>query len=244
MLNWPCSNARPALIECKVGLKVDSNNRRRLSPTGEPRQAPPRYRAPISTRAPPDRAHHGRPWTLIARPGEYAARAGTTTAYYWGDKIGKGNANCSGCGSQWEGKQTAPVGSFAANAFGLYDMGGNVYQWLQDCYLTTMERPQTVRRGQPMIARAVSSAAVPGSTSHGSSAPPAAAGTPPTTGTSTSASGSAGRFPPEPARSRSRHRTPRASRPSAPPASVPERRRHGTSRGAARRRHRAPRASR
>ncbi len=65
---------------------------------------------------------------------EYAARAGSTTAYYWGDKIGKGNANCNGCGSKWDNAQTSPVGSFAANAFGLYDMAGNVWQWVHDCY--------------------------------------------------------------------------------------------------------------
>src|SRR5262245_14217833 len=49
---------------------------------------------------------------------EYAARAGTKTSYSWGDEIGKGKANCLGCGSEWDGKRTAPVGSFAANAFG------------------------------------------------------------------------------------------------------------------------------
>jgi formylglycine-generating enzyme required for sulfatase activity len=65
---------------------------------------------------------------------EYAARAGSTTRYPWGDEVGKGNANCFGCGGQWGGKQTSPVGSFKANAFGLYDMNGNVWQWVEDCY--------------------------------------------------------------------------------------------------------------
>jgi formylglycine-generating enzyme required for sulfatase activity len=65
---------------------------------------------------------------------EYAARAGTRTAYPWGDEIGKGEANCNGCGSKWDGKLTAPVGSFAANSFGLYDMVGNVWEWTDDCW--------------------------------------------------------------------------------------------------------------
>jgi formylglycine-generating enzyme required for sulfatase activity len=70
---------------------------------------------------------------LSAAEWEYAARAGSDKAYSWGDEIGKGNANCNGCGSQWDFKQTAPVGSFAANAFGLHDMHGNVFEWTQDC---------------------------------------------------------------------------------------------------------------
>jgi formylglycine-generating enzyme required for sulfatase activity len=77
----------------------------------------------------------GQPYRLLTEAEwEYTARAGTTTAYYWGDDIGKGNANCVGCGSKWDNQQTSPVGSFAANQFGLYDMAGNVLQWVQDCW--------------------------------------------------------------------------------------------------------------
>jgi formylglycine-generating enzyme required for sulfatase activity len=67
---------------------------------------------------------------------EYAARAGTTTAYPWGDRIkliGYAMANCNGCGSQWDNKRTAPVGSFPYNEFGLYEMVGNVWEWTEDC---------------------------------------------------------------------------------------------------------------
>jgi formylglycine-generating enzyme required for sulfatase activity len=65
---------------------------------------------------------------------EYATRAGTQTAYPWGNAIGTNNATCHDCGSQWDATQTAPVGSFAANGFGLYDMVGNVREWTEDCY--------------------------------------------------------------------------------------------------------------
>jgi formylglycine-generating enzyme required for sulfatase activity len=65
---------------------------------------------------------------------EYATRAGTQTAYPWGNDIGTNNANCHACGSQWDARQTAPVGSFAPNGFGLYDMVGNIEQWMEDCY--------------------------------------------------------------------------------------------------------------
>jgi formylglycine-generating enzyme required for sulfatase activity len=80
---------------------------------------------------------------------EYAARAGTQTAYPWGVDIGKNNANCNGCGSQWDNKQPAPVGSFAANRFGLYDMVGNVWEWTEDCFHASYQEAPT--DGSPWI---------------------------------------------------------------------------------------------
>lgn len=63
---------------------------------------------------------------------EYAARAGTSTAYYWGEEIGSDHANC--CGTQWDETRLAPVGSFESNDFGLHDMLGHVWQWTEDCW--------------------------------------------------------------------------------------------------------------
>ncbi|WP_435276289.1 SUMF1/EgtB/PvdO family nonheme iron enzyme [Psychrobium sp. nBUS_13] len=72
---------------------------------------------------------------------EYAARAGTTTKYSWGNTIdcskaqynGGKNSNCY-FKPNGEYRGTASVKSFLPNAFGLYDMHGNVWEWTQDCW--------------------------------------------------------------------------------------------------------------
>jgi formylglycine-generating enzyme required for sulfatase activity len=76
---------------------------------------------------------------------EFAARgnAAPPTRYPWGDDVqlaGKAMANCDGCGSQWDDKRPAPVGQFAPNNFGLYDMAGNVAAWIEDCFHNNYDR--------------------------------------------------------------------------------------------------------
>ena len=79
-------------------------------------------------------ARTGKSYRLLSEAEwEYVARAGTETAYSWGDSIGVNRANCYGCGSAWDREQTAPVGSFTANTWGVYDMHGNVLEWVLDC---------------------------------------------------------------------------------------------------------------
>jgi formylglycine-generating enzyme required for sulfatase activity/class 3 adenylate cyclase len=65
---------------------------------------------------------------------EYAARGGTKTKYWWGDQIQPGMANCKNCNDLASSAQPIKVGSFTPNPFGLYDMGGSVDQWVEDCW--------------------------------------------------------------------------------------------------------------
>lgn len=71
---------------------------------------------------------------------EYVARAQTNTLFWWGNDVrdATGRANCRrGCNSKFSGlfgAKTAPVGTYPANGFGVYDTAGNVSEWVEDCF--------------------------------------------------------------------------------------------------------------
>jgi formylglycine-generating enzyme required for sulfatase activity/class 3 adenylate cyclase len=65
---------------------------------------------------------------------EYAAHGGTQTRYWWGDQFQSGMANCNNCNNIPADEQPIKVGSLRPNPFGLYDMGGGVDQWVEDCW--------------------------------------------------------------------------------------------------------------
>jgi formylglycine-generating enzyme required for sulfatase activity len=64
---------------------------------------------------------------------EYAARAGTESPFWWGRTLIKGSANCEDCGDA-PLRKTTPAQSFRPNGFGLFDVAGNVAEWVEDCW--------------------------------------------------------------------------------------------------------------
>ena len=82
----------------------------------------------------------GKPYRLLSEAEwEYAARAGTTTRFFYGEALSPDLANYDGSTdgsgpSEVNRQRTLPVGSFPANGFGLHDMHGNVAEWVEDCW--------------------------------------------------------------------------------------------------------------
>jgi formylglycine-generating enzyme required for sulfatase activity len=65
---------------------------------------------------------------------EYAARGGTKTRYWWGNKLVKGKANCKDCGGDYDRSAPAKISSLGPNPFGLHETNGGVWEWVLDCW--------------------------------------------------------------------------------------------------------------
>jgi len=76
-----------------------------------------------------------RPYRLLSEAEwEYAARAGTTSAYWWSNEIDETTQTAKPAKAPGIIGRRLPVGSFKANPFGLLDMLGNVWEWVEDCW--------------------------------------------------------------------------------------------------------------
>ena len=76
-----------------------------------------------------------RPYRLLTEAEwEYAARAGSHHRLSLGRRHRQRECRLQGVRKQWDNRETSAVGSFKPNDFGLYDMNGDVWQWVQDCY--------------------------------------------------------------------------------------------------------------
>ncbi|MDR5775492.1 MULTISPECIES: SUMF1/EgtB/PvdO family nonheme iron enzyme [unclassified Caballeronia] len=121
---------------------VDAGACTRISPDGDAGNAPP-ANAPMRNVSWDDAQVYvkwlskvgGKAYRLPTEAEwEYAARGGTQSTYWWGDQMKKGNADCKDCGEPYRPEAPMPVGSFAANPYGLHDMNGSVWEWVADCW--------------------------------------------------------------------------------------------------------------
>ena len=85
---------------------------------------------------------------------ECSARAGSVSRYWWGDSIEAEHANYYASGTEYE-RRTRPVGSYLANSFGLHDLSGSVWEWVQDCWTEGEVRHGWVRERADCVARVV-----------------------------------------------------------------------------------------
>jgi formylglycine-generating enzyme required for sulfatase activity len=115
--NWPNNNDRPVDIVSWNDLQVFLSRLNDMEETAG--RLPTGWKYVLPTEA---------QW-------EYACRAGTTTAYWWGNDINSSRANYNWDGGSTKGndfKQTRDVGQYAANPWGFFDMHGNVWEWVHD----------------------------------------------------------------------------------------------------------------
>ncbi|WP_323814507.1 bifunctional serine/threonine-protein kinase/formylglycine-generating enzyme family protein [Cellvibrio sp. NN19] len=100
---------------------------------------------------------------------EYVARGKTNSLFWWGDDVkeASGRANCRrGCNSKFSGlfgAKTAPVGSYPANGFGVYDTAGNVAEWVEDCFADNYSLHP--KNGQAMLTKSCDTRVVRGGSS-------------------------------------------------------------------------------
>jgi formylglycine-generating enzyme required for sulfatase activity len=85
-------------------------------------------------------ARTGKKYRLLSEAEwEFAARAGTTTRYWWGDKANDTFVSCQDCGGKQVGVTPPLVRGIRPNPFGLVDTNGGVAEWVMDCWKPTYE---------------------------------------------------------------------------------------------------------